>query len=269
MLDRRHVNEEASRQRDMRCDSSTFSCDRFFRDLYKNFLAFAKELGDRRLWSTVTSIATSSLSVASAIIVSIIASTFVTIFTSIVVTTFCPRFPSVVSAIVVSVVPSIVVTSTACASRLFLFSRLGLRFDDFYLRFNGLGRCCVDFDYFLSIAIKLVRLAAFELACAFATFARTSTSASAASASTPTASHRHFGDLALLFHARFTVFQSISILLRFSASRFRFCRFRLCRLLCGCRLFFRRIVVAVILLLFRCLRKLSVRRFRRRLSFFL
>src|SRR4051794_27904829 len=56
MFDRRHVNEVATRQRDMRCDSRTFAGNRFFCDLDQYFLPLAKQVGDRRLRRTVAPI---------------------------------------------------------------------------------------------------------------------------------------------------------------------------------------------------------------------
>src|SRR5438445_288587 len=56
MLDRRHVNEIAARQSDMRCNTSTLFGDRFFGDLDENFLSFFKEVRDRRLRPTAAPI---------------------------------------------------------------------------------------------------------------------------------------------------------------------------------------------------------------------
>ena len=49
MLDGRHVDQKASRQRDVRRDARAFLGDRFFRDLDQDLLAFAQQIGNRRL----------------------------------------------------------------------------------------------------------------------------------------------------------------------------------------------------------------------------
>src|SRR5690349_16779318 len=117
MFDRRHINEEAARQRDVRCYSSTLSRDRFFGDLDENFLTFSEKLRDRRLRAAITSITTPTLSVASAIVASVVASTFAAIIGA--------RFASIIAARFVSIVATIVIPSAASASRLFLFCSLG------------------------------------------------------------------------------------------------------------------------------------------------
>ena len=52
MLDRRHINEKASGQRDVRCNSRALSRDRFFSDLDQDLLAFFQQVGDRGLGRT-------------------------------------------------------------------------------------------------------------------------------------------------------------------------------------------------------------------------
>ena len=49
VFDSWHVDEEPSRQRDVRRDARAFLCDRLFRDLNEYFLAFTQQIGNRRL----------------------------------------------------------------------------------------------------------------------------------------------------------------------------------------------------------------------------
>src|SRR4051812_42129255 len=56
MLDSRHINEIASRQSNMRRDPGSLSGNGFLRDLYKNFLTFAKQVRYRRLRRAVASV---------------------------------------------------------------------------------------------------------------------------------------------------------------------------------------------------------------------
>src|SRR4051794_20002915 len=58
MLDRGHINEISSRQRNVRRDARAFSCDRFFSDLNKYLLSLAKQIGDSRLRRAITTITT-------------------------------------------------------------------------------------------------------------------------------------------------------------------------------------------------------------------
>src|SRR6185369_7552804 len=54
VFDRRHVNQKPARQRDVRRNARAFFSDWLFRDLDQNLLAFAQEVGDRRLVSFAT-----------------------------------------------------------------------------------------------------------------------------------------------------------------------------------------------------------------------
>src|SRR5207253_7993877 len=47
VIHRRHVDEEASRQRDMTGDARAFLADWLFGDLYQDFLAFLQQIGDQ------------------------------------------------------------------------------------------------------------------------------------------------------------------------------------------------------------------------------
>ena len=48
VVDRRHVNNEPARQRDMRSDARALLPQRFLGDLHDNFLAFLQQVGDGR-----------------------------------------------------------------------------------------------------------------------------------------------------------------------------------------------------------------------------
>jgi hypothetical protein len=54
MLDRRHVNQKAPRQSDVRSNARAFLGDRLFGNLHQNLLAFAQEIGNGRLSAIVS-----------------------------------------------------------------------------------------------------------------------------------------------------------------------------------------------------------------------
>src|SRR5512142_2422884 len=56
MLDRRHVDKISARQGDVRRDARTFAGDRFFGDLNDDLLPLAKQVRDRRLRRTFTTV---------------------------------------------------------------------------------------------------------------------------------------------------------------------------------------------------------------------
>ena len=49
VIDRRHVDEEAARQRDVAGDARAFAGDGVLRHLHDDLLPFAQQIGDRRL----------------------------------------------------------------------------------------------------------------------------------------------------------------------------------------------------------------------------
>src|SRR5689334_20245703 len=55
MLDRRHVNQIASGQSDVRSDPRAFLGDRFFRNLHEDLLPFTQQIGNRRLAAIMSS----------------------------------------------------------------------------------------------------------------------------------------------------------------------------------------------------------------------
>src|SRR6185437_8754610 len=68
VIDRRHVNQEASRQRDVAGNARAFFADWLFRDLHQNFLAFFQQVADERQMLRFTARETSSSATSAATI---------------------------------------------------------------------------------------------------------------------------------------------------------------------------------------------------------